>query len=347
MPQVTMVVDMQFGSTAKGKLVQELVQTGEYSAVMRVQSVQAGHTVIDKGKTFKMRTIPCGWVNPNVSLVIGPGQFIDIPLLLAEVEMLEQHGVNVRDRLFIDYRASVIDDGDVRAEETADLTGKIGSTSEGAGASLVRKIMRSDAHIQVGKREDERLDDFMLADTVKMFSHPDYHVLIEGSQGTMLSLHTSPYYPYVTSRECTAAGVLSETGFSPMDVVAIWGTARTFPIRVGGNSGDTAGREVSWKEVAERSGNMALVPERTTVTNRQRRIFEWSRSDFDDALLLNKPTHLFLTFIDYINHEDYGKTRWGDLSDVTRGRIIHLEQMHGVRFNLLSTGEQPEHTIYR
>lgn len=342
------VVDLQFGSTAKGKLVQLLsAKPGMYDAVIRVQSIQAGHTVKWNGQTFKMRTIPCGFVNPEMVLIIGAGQFIELELLEAEIEMLELAGFNIKDRLVIDRLATIIQPQDFRKEKDVNLTERIGSTSEGAGSSLVRKIMRTEDTVQVRDRLGWFVDRGLLTLDTISYMQDFQRVLVEGSQGTMLSVHSSPYFPYVTSRECTASGILSEAGISPMDVGEVWGTCRTFPIRVGGNSGSTGGTEYTWEQVAKMAGYESLDPEVTTVTNRPRRIFQWSEQDFDRALLLNKPTKIFLTFVDYLNSEDYGSQYWGSLSGLSREWINKKENVHDVHFDLLSTGELPEHIIKR
>jgi len=62
-------------------------------------------------------------------------------------------------------------------------------------------------------------------------------VIIEGTQGFGLSLLHAADYPYVTSRDTTAAAFVSEAGLSPLDVDDIVLVLRAFPIRVGGNSG--------------------------------------------------------------------------------------------------------------
>lgn len=341
------VVDLQFGSTAKGKLVQILAERNHHDAVIRVQSIQAGHTVKWNGQTFKMRTIPCGFVNPDMILIIGAGQFIYLDLLEAEIRILEEAGFNIRDRLVIDRLATIILPKDFHKEDEDKLTERIGSTSEGAGASLVRKIMRTEDTVQVRDRLGWFIErDLTVVDTI-FYMEQFHRVLVEGSQGTMLSVHTSPYFPYVTSRECTAAGIISEAGISPIQVGNIWGTCRTYPIRVGGNSGTTGAQEFTWEQIANMSGNDKLEPEVTTVTNRPRRIFNWSTRDFDRALRVNRPTKLFLTFVDYLNNEDYGCQYWDALSGVSRKWITKKENVHGVDFDLLSTGELPEHIIKR
>lgn len=340
------IVDLQYGSTGKGKIAALLARRRQYAAAVRVQSIQAGHTIFYKGKAYKMRTIPCAWVNPDTILVLGPGQFIDKQLLLDEIKMVsEATGKDVRDRLFVDYRTTYIIDEDYQSEEKNELKAKIGSTSEGAGSSLIRKIWRKSTPTRVENDKWAEQNGINVIDTVGMINEFSGRVMIEGSQGTLLSVHTTPFYPYCTSRECTAAGIISEAGISPLDVEEIHGVFRTYPIRVGGNSGPTWGNELSWNEVAKRSGNPKLVPEITTVTNRQRRIFEFSDREMNHSILLNKPTHYHLGFINYINNADYGKTELYQLSEESAEFIERLERKFSISINTIGTGALPDEII--
>lgn len=299
MKNIDILVGLQFGSEGKGKVTADVARF--YEGGMRVQSVQAGHTVWFRKKKYVMRTIPCTWVNPNCELFIGAGAFIRLDLLEHELKMLQEF--NVMDRLMVDYRATIVEDRHAECEARMKLKEGIGSTCEGAGASLCEKLMRSG---QIQRVEDcrEWFSDrgVEVGDTIKRVLDKNMRLLIEGAQGTLLSVHTSPYYPFVTSRECTAAGILSETGLPIKNIRNILGVFRTYPIRVGGNSGKTATDEVTWEKIMARCGSGKDIAEYTTVTKRLRRVFEFSLQDFKYSLMMNEPTHLFMTFADYIDN---------------------------------------------
>lgn len=339
------VVDLQFGSTAKGKVCAHLARSQPFDASVRVQSIQAGHTIYQGGKQFKMRTIPCAWVDPGVRLILGAGCFIEKKLLLEEIEMIESAGYKIRDRLYLDYRANYVMPEDFLSEDKNNLTKKIGSTSEGAGASLIRKIWRKDKPTRVVDDSWAGENGLNVFDSISWMNSGDMRILVEGCQGTLLSVHTSPYYPFCTSRECTVAGIISEAGISPFDVVEVHGVFRTYPIRVGGNSGDTGGKELSWEDIRNLSQNPDLKPETTTVTGRERRIFEFSDFDFQHSIWLNKPTKYYLAFMDYVNHIDYGVDRWDNLSARSRTWICSLEKRFDIKIGWVSTGEKPHHII--
>jgi adenylosuccinate synthase len=127
-------------------------------------------------------------------------------------------------------------------------------------------------------------------------------VMLEGTQGSGLSLHHGAY-PYVTSADTNAATLAGDCGIAPADVRHVYLVVRTLPIRVAGNSGPM-GREIDWSDLqAEVPG---LVPEQTTVTKRIRRIAHWDDGVFRRAVGLNRPCAVFLMFADYLNPEAAG-----------------------------------------
>jgi adenylosuccinate synthase len=139
-------------------------------------------------------------------------------------------------------------------------------------------------------------------------------ILAEGSQGFSLGINTQ-FYPYTTSRDCTPAAFLSNLGIPLSMLDMIIGTCRTLPIRVGGDSGDFYAdqEELSWEE-------LGLTPERTTVTNRIRRVFTYSRMQIEEACWWCQPDLVFLNFANYVTkaemsqivgHIDlYSDVRW-------------------------------------
>ena len=110
-------------------------------------------------------------------------------------------------------------------------------------------------------------------------------ILLEGTQGTMLSLYHGEY-PHVTSRDTTVAGCLAEAGIPPRRVRRVIMVCRTYPIRVQSPEGSTSGymsQALAWDEIAERSGidaRRAQESREGVGVHKQRRVAE-----FDWALL--------------------------------------------------------------
>ena len=322
--KVDVLLDLSFGSSAKGHVIEDLLKHRKYTSSIRTGATNAGHSLSYKGKMYSVQTIPCAWVDPNVKLFLGAGCFIEKKLLEKEIAMINEAmpEADVRDRLFIDYRATILEQQDIDAEnDGAGMNKEMGSTAHGCGAILIRKLWRGHNHEVPHRMENEqeyaKKMGLQVVDTIEMLNKDDEVVLLEGTQGTMLSIHTTPYYPYCTSRECTASGYLSECGFSPFDVRDVIGVIRSFPIRVHGTSGATSGKEMTWEEISQICGR-EVTPERTTVTKLVRRIFTFGDKDFTHAIRINKPTKLALSFADYLAPDILNKTDMADIDPMSR-----------------------------
>ena len=167
-------------------------------------------------------------------------------------------------------------------------------------------------------------------------------VLLEGTQGTGLSLYHG-IYPYVTSRDTTASGCLAEAGIPPNRVRKVIMVCRTYPIRVQSPEDKTSGplHDISWEEIARRSGQSASKlrkAEKTTTTNRRRRIGEFEWDLLHRAALLNGTTDIALTFTDYIRKENIKAKRFEQLTQETINFIQEVERVAGAPVSIISTG---------
>ncbi len=120
-------------------------------------------------------------------------------------------------------------------------------------------------------------------------------VLLEGTQGTGLSI-TTGYFPFCTSRNTTAAGLCADTGVAPMRLDRVIAVARTYPIRVAGNSGPfhPESVEIDWEDIA-----IDGETERTTVTKKIRRVATFSMAQLAETVAINGATEIALMFADY------------------------------------------------
>lgn len=149
------------------------------------------------------------------------------------------------------------------------------------------------------------------------------NILVELSQGDALGLNNSANYPNTTSRDCTPAQALKDIHAADLSSqVRKYCVFRPYPIRINNNSnagfiytGDFEGaKEISWEEVCARSGlpsEEIKKLEHTTVTQRLRRVAEFSIKQFAEMLLDTKPDECFLNFAQYIDGEIAGLTSKG------------------------------------
>ena len=162
-------------------------------------------------------------------------------------------------------------------------------------------------------------------------------VMLEGTQGTSLSLHHGPY-PYVTSRETTASGCLADAGIAPNRARRIVMVTRTYPIRVGGTSGPMA-IPIEANIISERSGLPLGQIEKTevgSISGKKRRIAEFDWDQLRNSATLNGATDIALTFVDYLLAENQHAMRFEELSSETKSFISEVEQVANAPVSLMS-----------
>ena len=143
------VIGTQWGDEGKGKIVDWL--TDQADAVVRFQGGHnAGHTlVIGQGnnqKEFKLNLVPSGIIRENTQCFIGNGVVLDINHLKNEIQMLEQDGISVSDRLFISPGCPLILDCHIKLDQAREQKRskdkKIGTTGKGIGPAYEDKVSR-------------------------------------------------------------------------------------------------------------------------------------------------------------------------------------------------------------
>lgn len=336
----------QYGSEGKGHVAAYLAK--EYDVLVRVGGPNAGHTVSGPTEVFTYHQLPSGSQDTDARLLLGPGMTIHVQSLLEEIE---KSGINP-DRLFIDPQSAIILDDD-RAEETA-LRQSISSTGSGSGAASARRIMQRGLPGMNLARDVPELARFVGTNApyrgstvaqLELAYNRGESVLVEGTQGSGLSIFHGPY-PHVTSRDTNVAGCLAEAGISPSRVRRVLIVIRPTPIRVANPTGDGTGtsgllkHETTFASVAKRAGlNAAEVEahEITSTTKRNRRVgwFEWDQ--FRQSCSLNAPTDLVLTFADYLDAANENARRFEQLSPNTIKFIEELERVAQAPVSLINT----------
>lgn len=138
------VIGAQWGDEGKGKITDLLSRSAD--VVVRYQGgVNAGHTVVVQGQTFKLHLIPSGILYPDTECIIGSGTVIDPQVLIQEIDQLEALKISTA-KLLISETAHVtmpyhrlID----QASEERRGTHKIGTTGRGIGPTYADKSERT------------------------------------------------------------------------------------------------------------------------------------------------------------------------------------------------------------
>ena len=142
MPTIA-IIGAQWGDEGKGKIVDLLAEKA--GVVVRFSGGDnAGHTVVNPQGEFRLHLIPSGIFYPQVVPIIGNGVVINPKVLIAEIDQLNQRGVDTS-RLFISDRAHLIMPYHILLDglEEELRGGKaIGTTRKGIGPAYADKTAR-------------------------------------------------------------------------------------------------------------------------------------------------------------------------------------------------------------
>lgn len=347
-PDVLAVVGAQFGSEGKGVIVNRIAD--RYKIHVRVGGPNAGHSFYHKGNLYKMQVVPCGWTNPDALLVLGRGALINVEKLVEEIETIRLVDPKITERVFIDDKAGHLSPSFEAQEGGVDGEAhrRIGSTGKGVGPAREARIQRDPAWFSLMRDADvpDMVKSMLCPDTDELLQDEmsdGNNVLLEGTQGAGLSLIHGPW-PYVTSADTNSGQFSADLGLPPRFINRCLLVARTYPIRVAGNSGPMF-NEISWEEISDKMGRPT--EERTTVTNKVRRIGLWDPNMFRRACRWNAPTSVALTFMDYFSRLDEGKTSYDDLTDDAKKFTRYVEGQAGAPVSLVGTGGEDWKVIDR
>lgn len=319
----TVVVGGFFGDEGKGKIISYLAIKDNPKVIVRGGAgPNAGHTIRDGDKVYKVRMLPSGFLNKTAKVMIGPGVVINPEVLLKEIEDFGASG-----RAFIDNNCGVIEEKHLNSDSKGELKEKIGSTGSGTGPANADRAMRIlKMAKEVGSLSSLLVD---VPGEVNSAIAAKENVLVEGTQGTFLSLWHGTY-PFVTSKDVTASGICADIGLGPKNVDEVIVVFKSYVTRVG--TGPLA-NELSLEE-AEKKG----WSEFGTVTGRQRRAADF---DFDlarRAIMLNSATQISITKLDVLFPECAGKTSYDEISSEAKTFIENIEEKLNTPVTIIGTG---------
>ena len=328
----TVVVGGFFGDEGKGKIISYLATKDNPKIIVRGGAgPNAGHTIKDGDIVYKVRMLPSGFLNKNAKVMIGPGVVINPDVLNKEIQDFDVTG-----RVFIDKHCGIIEETHLTRDSKGELKEKIGSTGSGTGPANADRAMRV---LKLAKDFDS-LSSLIVDVPLEVNSTLDANenVLIEGTQGTFLSLWHGTY-PFVTSKDVTASGICADIGLGPTKVDEVIVVFKSYVTRVGTGPLD---KELSLED-AEKKG----WSEFGTVTGRQRRAADF---DFDlarRAIMLNGATQISITKLDVIFDDCTGKTSYDELTDDAKSFIANIEKELDTPVTIIGTGPTVNDVIDR
>jgi adenylosuccinate synthase len=328
----TVIVGGFFGDEGKGKIISYLANKDNPKIIVRGGAgPNAGHTIRDGDKIYKVRMLPSGFLNKNAKLMIGPGVVINPQILLKEIQDFDASG-----RSFIDKQCGIIEESHLIRDSKGELKEKIGSTGSGTGPANADRAMRV---LKLAKDIDSLTS--LIVDVpaeINSALSANQNVLIEGTQGTFLSLWHGTY-PFVTSKDVTASGICADIGLGPKKVDEIIVVFKSYVTRVG--TGPLA------KEITPTEAESKGWSEFGTVTGRQRRAADF---DFDlarRAIMLNSATQISITKLDVIFPDCAGMTSYEELSEDAKSFIKNIENKLNTPVTIIGTGPAVHEIIDR
>jgi adenylosuccinate synthase len=338
----------QFGSEGKGKISAIITLREEIDLCIRCGGPNSGHSFQKQnGEMVLLRQLPTGFVRPQTRLLIPAGGLVDPEVLLSEIEALQLDAT----RVGIDRNAMVITPDDREQERRLALDERLSSTLCGVGSAVSRRALRSrDVDLAASAAAKHQWLRPLLTDVsaeANSAADKGKNLLIEGTQGSGLSLYHSPYYPKTTSRDTNAAGFVSEVGLSPRLISEIVLVFRTFPIRVFGAQAGPLNEELTWEQLQEESCSPIPLHEYTSVTRKLRRLGRFDKTAAGVAVSLNRPTRIAVNFLDYIDVNNRCASDWEALTPRTKTFVEDLEDAWGTPAMYLGIGPRLIDNIFR
>jgi adenylosuccinate synthase len=328
----TVVVDGFFGDGGKGKIVSYLAVADDVSICARGGvGPNAGHTVVQEGVTYKLRMVPCGFVNPRTRLLIGPGVTVNPEVVLKEVGELGIEG-----RFGLDPQCAIIEPRHIEDDRRGHLKEKIGTTGTGTGPCNADRALRVAKMV----KEIPDLKEFITDVPAELNEaiNAGEAVILEGTQGTYISLYHGTY-PYVTSNDVCASAICSDVGVGPTKIDEVVLVLKSYVTRVG--EGYLAG-EISMEEAKKRGWD-----EYGTVTGRQRRAAPFNFELARRAVMLNGATQLALTKLDILYPDCARASHLGDLGREAVSFVEQIEEGVGLPVTFIGTGQGVKEIIDR
>ncbi|HEU5172732.1 MAG TPA: adenylosuccinate synthetase [Nitrososphaeraceae archaeon] len=327
------VVGGFFGDEGKGKIIAYLVSKDDIKLAARGGvGPNAGHTFSINGKTFKVRMLPSAAFNVNTTLAIGAGVLVNPTVLLNEISTFNAHN-----RTFIDFQCGIITDEHIKKDSSDGfLKDKVGTTGTGTGPANSDRALRK---LSIA-RECEQVKDYLTDVSTLIHSNLEKqnNVLLEGTQGTYLSLYHGGY-PYVTSKDVTASSICADIGIGPKNVDEVLVVFKSYVTRVGGGP---LQNELD-KEESKKRGWI----EYGSVTGRERRSSPFNIELAKKAIMLNGGTSFALTKMDVLYPESAGITDYSKLPSSAKKFVEEIESELGIKAVLIGTGAEVNAIIDR
>jgi len=322
-----------YGDEGKGKIIAYLAINDKYNLAARGGvGPNAGHTFVQNNKEYKVRMLPSAVLNKDTKLLIGAGVLVEPNTLLKEINTFD-----AIDRTFIDFQCGIIEQHhQERDKQDNHLKETVGTTGTGTGPANADRALRK---LKLAKDIPEValfLED--ISNSINYSIDNKENVLIEGTQGTFLSLYHG-IYPFVTSKDVTASAICSDVGVGPKKIDDVLIVFKSYVTRVG--EGPLA-NEIGTKEAKEKNWL-----EFGSVTGRERRAAPFDFNLAKKSIRINSATQIALTKLDIIFPECKGVKEYSKLTKEAVKFIENIESEAGIPVTIIGTGAEINDTVDR
>ena len=337
MSKVNVVIGTNWGDEGKGRVTDYLSQTCEV-AVRATGGNNAGHTIKVNETKFAMRLIPSGILSNKTIAIIGNGVVLNPKVLIDEINMLKDNGIDVDKFLKISDKAHIIFpyhcELDLMLENKR--KNKIGTTKNGIGPTYCDKFERSGIRVEDLYKDNFKellqtqvsnknallvLNGFDALDFEQIYNnYVEYAKILKPYvcdtitllhnyikedknivvEGAQATLLDIDFgsYPYVTSSNPTIGRILTGTGISARDIGDVYGVLKAYSSRVGEGPYVTEEDNEIGDKIRE------LGHEFGTVTGRPRRCGWLDLVALQYAIDLNGINYLNINHLDTIEKFD-------------------------------------------
>jgi adenylosuccinate synthase len=319
------IVDAFWGDAGKGKFCAYFAT--KYNAKYAVRAgtgTNSGHSIYVNGNRIACRMLPLGWMNQETVVFIGSGVAINPTVFLEEVRNNHLEG-----RAFVDLRCPVIENWHIDYEKVHDQMIAIDSTDSGTGKARADFVMRQGRQA----KDVPELQNYLI-DGISEINNAAIKdcVVIEGSQGTHLSLYASNRYPYVTSDNCTTAAFLDDVSLNWQLIDKVVLLVKCLPTCAGPGH---LPFEMSKDEIIKHG-----LEEYGVNTGRFKR--RSSSIDFnylDYSIRINGPTEIALTYCDQYDVNMTGCKSRNTITNKLYQLIDEIEGQFNIPITYLETGK--------
>jgi adenylosuccinate synthase len=329
------VVDAFWGDSGKGKIASYLAQRRKATICVRAGTgTNAGHSLyVDDNTVIKTHQIPLAGLLSGAQLRVGSGVAVDPRLFFEEIGQHDP-AYAVTPRTKIDARCPVILPEYIQQErDSPHLRTTVGSTCSGTGVAQAEFCLRTAKQARdIAELAPYTTD---VAREINEACSRGECVIVEGSQGTFLSLALSRDYPCCTSGNCTTAALADDVGLNWQHIGHVVLIVKALPSRVGEGA---LPFEMTVNEQDRRG-----IAEFGVRTGRRRR--KASEIDWDllkESVMLNGPTEIALTFCDHYHPQIRGSKT---ITPPVRALIDKVTAAAGVPVTLVETGKRYDEII--